>query len=281
MPDISSISIPRYKASDPYYYAYDNKPLDAIEQIISLINTQTDLNTQAILESGGSYTLSQRLNISLYDNGDLKQSAINNALHNIGHHTDGTYTVSSSELTAYQSNYPSVANPVPFVRMLQAERDRLETVDDNANHLEIDVEDNNSSTTVTYSTGTITLKPSSTVVWNVGGIYPNQEISAEVTTSLTNSHEHYENTVPLSYSLTPDYKTYLVNGPAFMTGSLKIYINGVRIFPSPNSTYAPSSDPSLPWGLNSYTEDGNTGFTLTNAITQDDIIIVDFTVALS
>jgi hypothetical protein len=280
MPDISSISIPRYKASDPYYYVYDNKPLDAIEQILNLINQQTDSNAQAILDSGGSYTLSQRLNISLYDNGSLKASAINTALHNIGYHTDGSYTVSGTELTAYQTNYPSITNPVPFVRMLQAERSRLSTIDDDANHLEIDIEDDSSSTTVTYSTGTVTFKPSSTIVWNVSGTSPNQEISAQVTTSLSNSHEHYDNVVPTSASLTPDYRSYTLS-PSFMAGSLKVYINGVRIFPNPNQIYAPSSDPSLPWVLNSFTENGTTGFTLTNAITQDDIIIVDFTVSLS
>jgi hypothetical protein len=139
MPDISSLGIPRYKGSDPYYYAFDNKPLDVIEQILNLINSQVDINTQSILDAGGSYTLSQRLNISIYDNGSLKPSSIDTAFHNIGHHSDGSYTVNSSELTAYQSNYPSIANPVPFVRMLKAERDKLSSISSDANSLNVSI----------------------------------------------------------------------------------------------------------------------------------------------
>jgi hypothetical protein len=281
MPDISSLGIPRYKGSDPYYYAFDNKPLDVIEQILNLINSQVDINTQSILDAGGSYTLSQRLNISIYDNGSLKPSSIDTAFHNIGHHSDGSYTVSSSELTAYQSNYPSITNPVPFVRMLKAERDKLSSISSDANSLNVSILDNNTSTTVVFNDGNLPIKPSSTIIWKVAGTYPNQEVTAEVTSSLSSAHEHYDNTLPTSASLTPDFMTYLVNGPAFIAGSLKVYINGVRLFPYPYSVYVPSSDPSLPWLLNSFTENGNTGFVLTNKITQDDIIVVDFTVALS
>jgi hypothetical protein len=278
MPDISSLPIPRYNANDPYYYAYDNKPLDAIEQIVNLINAQVDLNAQAILAAGGSYDLAQRLNVSIYDNGTLKKSSIDNALHNIGYHIDGSYTVSSAELTAYQTEFPSLTNPVAFVRMLQLERDKLGTIADGATDISLSIEDDNTNMPVLFNTGTINLNPSSTIVWKITA---GNNVAAEVTTSLTNSHQHYDNIVPTSKNLTPNYINYTVNGLNFMAGSLKVYINGMRIFPNPNQVYVPSSDPSLPWSLNSFVESGTTEFVLTNAITQDDIIMVDFTVSLS
>lgn len=280
MPDLSSIPIPRYNASDPYYYTYDNKPLDALNQIINLINSQVDINTQTILNAGGSFTLPQRLNISLYDNGSLKTAAVDNALHNIGYHADGSYTVDSTQLTTWNTNLnlsTTLSNPVPFVRMLKAERDKLATIDEDATNLTVSVFNDTTQANVAINSGVLQLDPSSTIIWKVTG----GTVTAEVTTSLSNSHQHYDNTVPVSASLTPDYRTYLVNGPAFMAGSLKVYINGMRIFPAPNSVYVPSSDPSLPWSLNSFAENGTTGFILTNAITQDDIIMVDFTVALT
>ena len=278
MPDLSSFSIPKYQASDPYYYAYDNKPIDVINQMINLINSQVDVNTQAILNAGGSYTLSQRLNISLYDNGSLKPTALNTALHNIGYHTDGSYSVSSAELAAYQVDYPTVANPVPFVRMLDAEREKLAGIQTAANNMNLSVVDNTTTSTITFSTGTVNLQPSSTIIWKVAG---GQIVTAEVTTGLTNAHQHYDNVVPTSATLSPDYKNYTITGPSFRAGSLKVFINGIRIFPVPNEIYAPSSDPSLPWLLNSFTENGTSGFMLTNAITANDIILVDYEVTLS
>jgi len=278
MPDLSSFSIPKYQASDPYYYAYDNKPIDVINQMISLINSQVDVNTQSILNAGGSYTLPQRLNISLYDNGSLKSSAVDTALHNIGYHTDGSYSVSSAELSAYQVNYPTVTNPVSFVRMLDAEREKLAGIQTAANAMNVSVVDNTSTSTITFSTGTVNFQPSSTVIWKVAG---GQIVTAEVTTGLTNAHQHYDNVVPSSATLSPDYKTYTISGPSFRAGSLKVFINGLRIFPSPNEIYAPSSDPSLPWSLNSFTENGTSGFILANAITANDIILVDYEVTLS
>jgi len=260
MPDLSSLPIPRYSPNDPYYYAYDNKPLDAIEQITNLINSQVNINTQTILSAGGSFTLPQRLNVSLYDNGTLKASALNNALHNIGYHADG-----------------QGPDAIDYVRMKKSERDKLTLVAASATDVAISVFNDTTQQNVAIGSGVMQINPSSTIIWKVVGT----TVTAEVTTSLSNSHQHYDNTVPLSASLTPDYRTYLVNGPAFIAGSLKIYINGLRIFPSPNSIYVPSSDPSLPWSLNSFVENGTTGFVLTNPITQDDIIMVDFTVSLS
>lgn len=276
MPDISSIAIPRYAASEPYYYAFDNKPLDAIEQILTLINDQVDINTQSLLSAGGNYTLAQRLNVSLLPNGNLRTTSVDTSLHNIGAHTDSSYTVSGGELATFQTLFPSITNPVFFVRMLQEERDKLALVQEEANNITVSVDDG--STTTDFSGGTVIFSPSSTVTWTVES---GQVVKAEVTTSLTGAHEHYDNITPQSASLTPDYQTYTTGGyPDFTAGSLKVFINGVRIFPDA-SVYVPSADPSMPWNLNSFTEDGLTGFSLLNPITQDDIIYVDFICPLS
>jgi hypothetical protein len=60
---------------------------------------------------------------------------------------------------------------------------------------------------------------------------------------------------------------------------LKVFINGVRIFPS-NLVYVPTSDPTDPWVQNRFTPTtAKTGFALNTAITAADVIIIDFIVS--
>jgi len=118
MPDINNISVPRYQPSQPYHYVYDNLPIDALVAREDLINTAVDANTAAIAATYGTAgSLAGRLDQSLELNGDLKTAAVDTSLHNIGAHTDGSFTVDSGELSAYQADYPLVTNPVPFVRI--------------------------------------------------------------------------------------------------------------------------------------------------------------------
>ena len=92
MPDINIISVPSYQPLQPYYYQVDNLPINALVQRDEIINSAVDTNT-AILESaiGNTGTLAARLDQSLEQNGNLKSSKINEALHNIGAHEDGMY----------------------------------------------------------------------------------------------------------------------------------------------------------------------------------------------
>ena len=77
MPDINSIPVPSYQPLQPYYWVYDNLPLEALIQREDLINNAVDINTN-ILESaiGSTGSLAVRLNQSLMPNGDLKNYKI-------------------------------------------------------------------------------------------------------------------------------------------------------------------------------------------------------------
>lgn len=274
MPNINSIPIPRYTADMPYYFIYDNLPFDALLQREAIINAAVDSNSEILRLAGGSLNLASRLDQSLYDNGAIKPNAVDSALHNIGAHTDDVYTISGGELTSLQTYYPSLTNPVSFVRMLEVERDKLALMQDEANFFGISAP---TASGITYfNSNYLNLQDSSTITWNVDA---GQVLSAEVTSSLSNPHQHYDNVVPDSKYLTPDFQNYTVP-LVFKTGTLKVFINGVRIF-SGYDVYVPSSDPSLPWTLNSFTQDVNlNGFSLLNAITVDDIIFVDYEVSL-
>ena len=274
MPNINSISIPRYTADMPYYFIYDNLPFDALLQREAIINAAVDANSEVLRLAGGSLNLAGRLDQSLYDNGQIKPEAVDASLHNIGAHTDDSYVVSSGQLSNLQLYYPALTNPVSFVRMLEVERTKLALMQEEANFFGISAP---TASGITYfNSDYLNLQDSTTVKWTVDA---GQTLSAEVTSSLSNAHMHYDNVVPDSATLTPNFIDYRV-AIAFKTGSLKVYINGLRIF-SDNPVYAPSSDPSLPWTLNSFTEDLDfKGFSLLNAITGEDIIYVDFEVSL-
>lgn len=282
MPDINNISVPSYQPNQPYHYKYDNLPLEALAARDEIINTTVDANNNELVSSHGTTgSLSARLNQSLEDNGDLKTTAVNTALHNIGAHTDGSYTVSGGELSSYQADYPLVTNPVPFVRMLQAERDKLALIADEAKNISIAFPDATPAP-LSFDNGPVSVENSSTITWtSVGG----QAVRADVVASLANAHQHYDNIVPASASLTPDYQTYLTASPSpitFVSGSLKVYINGVRVPSSPTpAIYIPSSEPLTSWTLNQFTENGTpNGFSLLNPITSNDIIVIDFEVSL-
>jgi hypothetical protein len=259
MPDISNITVPQYQPNQPYHYKYDNLPIDALVQRDELINTATDQNTLAILESVGSAgSLGNRLNQSLEQNGSLKTTAVDTSLHNIGAHTDGSY------------------GGTDYVRMTLAERSKLSLIAAEAKNISISVE--TASNVLYFDNGTVGLVNSPTITWASEG---GQNVRADVAVALSNAHQHYDGIIPTSVSLTPDYINYLTGlGTAFTAGSLKVYINGVRIF-SNSTVYAPTSDPLTTWQQNSFTENINgLGFSLLNAITIDDSIVIDFEIPL-
>jgi len=277
MPDISNIPVPQYQPNQPYHWSYDNLPFESLVTRENIINSAVDSNTTAITAAAGSAgTIAARLNQALESNGDIKVTAIDNAMHNIGAHDDGTFTVSSGELTAFQADYPLVTNPVPFVRMLEAERQKLALIDDSATNTSIAF--NIPSTALFFDSGTVTFEDSTTITWTSTG---GQSVRADLVASLSNAHQHYDGIVPTSATLTPDYQTYLTGYPtAFTTGSLKVYINGVRIFATPTTVYYPTTNPLSSWAANNFTENAGLGFTLLNPITSNDIIVIDFEIPL-
>lgn len=278
MPDIDNIEIPLYQPNQPYHYSVDNIPFDAIKSRENLINNAVELSNTALTNAAGTAgTLDTRLDQSLQENGNLISTAVDTALHNIGAHVDGNFTVSDSELSTYQVSYPLVENPVPFVRMLLAERTKLAGIANGATDITIDFVTPTGNINIT--SGLVTFQSSTTINWYVDS--GTKTVQAELSTVYSNPHKHYDNIIPVSKYLTPDYKSYNTGiTTPFVPDSLKVYLNGVRIFPGA-SVYYPSFSDAPVLKLNSFTEDsGSLGFVLLNPITEDDIIFVDFEVSL-
>jgi hypothetical protein len=260
MPDISIIAVPSYQPLQPYYYQVDNLPIDALVQRDEIINSAVDTNT-SVLESaiGTAGTLAARLDQSLEQNGNLKTSKVDEALHNIGYHTDGSY------------------NGTDYVRMLLTEREKLALISDEATNVTIHVDQ--ISQIAFFNSGPVVFKNSTTISFNV--IEPNI-ITAEVAVGLQNAHRHFYGVEPQSANLTPDYINYItgLNVP-YEIGTLRVYINGVRIYNDGSLIYVPTPLATSSYKLNGYMEnDERTGFTLDNAITANDIIRIDFDLPL-
>ena len=97
------------------------------------------------------------------------------------------------------------------------------------------------------------------------------------------AHQHNYGKTPVHVNLvTPDYINYKVNSvaSAYIDESLRIVINGVRIFED-DSVYIPGPLVDDPWTLIAFTSDSTNGaFELSTAITDDDIIKVDYDISL-
>ena len=124
--------------------------------------------------------------------------------------------------------------------------------------------------------GSIELQNSDTIEWSFTA--PNI-IKPVINFSIDFVHRHYYDVEPV----TVDYLNYSVNvlSTPYMEGSLRVYINGSRLTENSEiyvSGYTPESD-NISIGFTSDYENGT--FFLTNAITDDDIIRIDFDIALN
>lgn len=297
MPDLDKLPVPQYAAEQPYHFNYDNLPLKTLAERDILINNAVDNVEQILADAAGSMpTVADRLDVTLNQDGTISTAAFDAAMHNVAKHHDaynstvagaGTVTVSTgpgSELAAYQAlGYASLTNPVSFVRMLDAERNKLTSIDSGATNLTIEFPDATAAI-FGYSNPTLTISDSPTVAWAWDG----SSISAGVVGSFTNPHRHYYNLVPFNPS--NDNQTYFTNNvsTAFMTGSLRVYVNGVRIpeYDAMNVIYAyvPTFTAGSPssWTQNYFTPDPMSGsFDLYTPITGNDVILIDFDEDLS
>ena len=93
------------------------------------------------------------------------------------------------------------------------------------------------------------------------------------------AHQHLDNLTPVPVNIvTPDYINYKVTSMStqFVDGSLKVYINGVRIFED-GSVYVPNYSATPTYTLKYFTSSPSTGtFSLNTAITSSDVIRIDF-----
>ena len=260
MPNIDLIPESLYEGFHPYHYLFDNMPLRNILWRISMVNSTVDIDHYVLSSAiGTAGSLGARLDVSLEDSGALKSSAIDTALHSIGEHTD----------TADQTAFLLPGDE--FVRMTERERDKLELIQDEANALTITFETASpSNTPVDFTTGQIVLADSVSTAWRweAGKMYLDMAFPTAA------AHTHFYDITPTNPS--GDFTNYFVP-MAFVSGSLRVYVNGVRLNED-DEIYHPGPTPSHAWVLNKFTVDTivPTKFTLDEALTVGDIIKIDF-----
>lgn len=278
MPDLGAIPVPQYNADQPYHWEYDNLPLKALADRDEIINGEVDAHSKILRDCNGTQgTLANRLAQSIDEDGNLLTTAVDETLHNIAEHTDGSKTVLDAELDDYIAlGFPSLANPVSFVRMLDAERAKLANIADDATNMTISVEA--ISNIVLFEEGPMRLVNSTSIQWEVEAP---DKVSAVLAISTDFAHRHYYDLTPIMIPtddvvpvLNKLYKVTSIATP-YTEDSLRVYINGIRLskeFP----VYFPNSSVSA-WSLNTYTEDFDAGtFTLSAPIADEDIIQIDF-----
>lgn len=258
MPRIELIPEVLYGPNDPIHWEVDNLPLKAILRRQNLINLGLDnVLTQMRDAIGTQGSVANRLNQSINADGSLKASAIDDAMHSIEDHSD-------------TDNY---------VRMTKAQSDKVDGLASGATDVSLEVYTDD-TTFIELNSGVVIFKPSDTVVPSVEA--PNV-VKFNMTFPASAAHRHYYGLPPVSVDeIAPDYINYKVNSVAseYVEGSLRVYINGVRIF-TDAEVYVPGALVDDPWTLLSFTEDAENGlFELSSAITENDVIRVDFDIAL-
>lgn len=262
MPQINLIPEVLYEPSQPYHYLYDNLPLKNILARISLVNIQTDNNANMLLGTAGSTgSLANRLDVSIEEDGSLNPEAVDASLHNIAYHTDGADEVG-----------------VEYVRMLAEERSKLSLIQSGANLLTIEVGEEG-----VIENGSVEFRNSDSVEFRLQA--PNI-IRAYSSIPSYSAHRHMYNVEPAHQDPVPDWRSFITTsvGTPYMEGSLRVYVNGVRLG---DGTYAPifsgSSTPSS-WVLFSVSSENHlTGeFELNSSVPQPgNRVLIDFDISLS
>lgn len=258
MPNINLIPQVLYSPLDPYHFVFDNLPLINILERISQVNSQVDIDADALRQSVGTQgTLANRLSKSINPDGTIQTAAIDSTSHNIGAHTDGVY------------------QGVSYVRMKQSESAKLSLVADGATSLAVEVNTGNSNPSV-FSSGTVEIIGSPGISWAVTS---GNQIQANLNLPTTGLHRGYYDQNPAPASHPPNYKNYLVTTTStiYKDGTLRVYVNGIRL--------SESALILVPTGVSAsvleltYTSNAATGsFTLSDPINSEDIIRVDFDV---
>jgi hypothetical protein len=259
MPQINSIPEVLYQPNQPYHHIYDNLPLKNILTRIGMVNIQVDTNTDVLRGAAGSVgSLNDRLDVSLQENGFLKTSAVDDALHSIESHTDG-------------DNY---------VRMTTGERSKLGLVLDGANRCQIEIE-NIDDSMVTFppnlESGTLKLVKSPSIFFEFTAP---DELAIHSNLPPDIAHRHHYDALPAydnpSSPSFQHYKTTSLNTP-FMDGTLRVYVNGSRLTDEAIKVMNYGSS-STSW-VSTYVsaQDPETGtFSLNRALNVADVIRIDF-----
>jgi hypothetical protein len=258
VPRIEFIPEIYYQPNDPIHWEVDNLPLKAIIARQELINLALDDVIEQMRDAIGTQgSLANRLNQSIEENGGLKATAIDTALHSIEEHEDTD----------------------DYVRMTKDQSEKLDLIADEATNVSLQVY-TDETTFTEFTEGVVEIHPSSTVVPSIEA--PNI-IKFDMVFPAEAAHRHYYGLEPVSADIVhPDYLNYKVNSIAspFIEGSLRVHINGVRVFEDVE-VYVPGALVDDPWTLMSVTPDHEAGtFELSAAITEYDAIRVDFDIVL-
>ncbi len=259
MPRIELIPEVLYGPDDPIHWETDNMPLKAILRRVNLVNFAVDNILEQLRDAIGTQgSVANRLNQSIDEDGNLKTEAVDETLHSIEAHEDTD----------------------DYVRMTRPQSEKLDLIADEAKDVSIEVFTSDDDSIV-FSEGVLKIKPSSTVT-------PSFEspdvLKLNFAFPVEAAHQHYYGLDPVSVNLmTPDYTNYKVNSVAseYVEDSLRVYINGIRIYQDVE-VYVPGASMDDDWTLTSFEATPEDGvFELSRAITEDDIIRVDFDMLLS
>jgi len=223
-----------------------------------LINLALDDVIEEMRDAIGTQgSVANRLNQSISADGSLKSTAIDDAAHSIEQHTDSD----------------------DYVRMTKAESDKLALIADEASDITLQI-DNTEDDPVNLTSGEVVFQSTSSV--DVELESPNI-VKFNLGFDTAAAHRHYYGLEPVHSDLVePDYINYKVNSTstAFVSGSLRVYVNGIRIF-SDVSIYVPGPLVDDPWSLLKFTPTPASGtFALSAAISEDDVIRIDFDTSL-
>lgn len=261
MPNISSIPEVLYEPNQPYHYHYDNLPLRNILTRIGLVNIQVDTNSDIVRGAAGTAgTIDARLNASMEGDGSLKTSAVDSALHGIGHHSDG-------------------AGPdgVEYVRMTADERAKLGLIQSEANRIVLQVDDSLPTVgeTVTLSEGTVRFRGSSTILLDFEA--PNT-VRVHSAFPPDAAHRHHYGLQPAHQNpAEPDYRNFKTTSLAtsYDEGTLRVYVNGVRLFDAAVAVPDPAGAVFNATYIESESNSGGS-FSLNRSLSVADVIRIDF-----
>lgn len=275
MPRIELIPVPLFTANDPYHWVYDNIPLQNLMRRQNLINMSLDNVIDQITDAIGSQgSISNRLNQSIEEDGGLKKDAVDETLHGMEYHTDDTWG-DDVEYDAWIATRTG-----PFVRFTKEESDKLSDIASGATDFWVRVQlDDDGDDLADFDAGMLTLIPSSTLTYEITS---GNKLSFHLNFPVESAHAHYYDLEPVHADTgDPDYKNYKVNSIAspYMEDTLRVYVNGLRLSASA-SIYAPGQLVNDPWTALTFTPDHEAGtFELSAALSEDDVIRVDFDIA--
>jgi len=202
MPNIQSISQVQYHPNHPYHFHYDNLPLKNIIIRQVMINSAVDTVSGVVNEAKGTRSdLDTRLNETLNPDGTFKSSAVPS------HSID------------------LVEDSVSYVRMTPAERIKLDNISSDATALNIVFPNDPPDPNFVFDDHSVMFGNTSTVHWEVDTTDPMLPV-VKAHISVPTAKVHHYNVSPN----TSDYESFTIDYPPMIADSLRVYINGIRIF---------------------------------------------------